>query len=104
MFVLLQNTGTVIISQEGVWLTVSVMHRTPKGNGPEILPSSVVSLKMALRLYRPLSAFLVTQKTKTNTTLAGRDISMCWNRHTHARLKGIFSAKQHSEVFFHCLQ
>lgn len=40
MFILLQNTGTVTISQAGVWLTVSVMHRTPKGNGTRILPSS----------------------------------------------------------------
>lgn len=40
MFVLLQNTGTVIITQEGLCLTVSVMHTTPQGNRHEILPSS----------------------------------------------------------------
>lgn len=28
MSLLLQNTSTVIVSQNGVWLTVSVMHRT----------------------------------------------------------------------------
>lgn len=66
--ILLQNTGTVIISQERMWLTVSVMHRTPKGNGPGITPGSFSGIcqngmQTFQAIFRFLSTFLVTQQT-----------------------------------------
>lgn len=71
----MQNTGTVIISQEGMWLTVSVMHRTPKGNWPGLIPGSFSGIcengtQTFQAIFRLLSALPVTQQTVKETSAA----------------------------------
>lgn len=100
MSVLQQNTSTVIISQDRVWLTVCVMHRVPKETGLRFCPSLLSGICqhgtwISPAIFRFLSAFHVPGQT-SNMTLVVRDIWCDGIAPTQSWLKSILSVHQHS--------